>query len=372
MATSYGAIAYSRWLSNPSVVPFFILLLIFSFCQFIRGREKYLILLAACWAMIFHAEVVSALFFLPTLGLIFFLVKPKVPSKKILLVSLLTIGLILSSYLFFEWRHHFLMTQSAYQFFVKKSGFSFGLNLEPLRGLLKEYGFIIFPFQPKVSTVLFIISFAFALYRSLIKKQKKEKKSLLIVIFWLIGTPLTLIFYSHAIHSHFFIALGPAMILLTAYFLNYFLEKKRVIGVIGLGLLLTILANNLWLFKTALPQNRGIAFYGAQEKVTFDNQIKVVDFLYQQAKGEPFRYEALGLPYFLNHAWEYLFGWYGEKKYGYLPEKKETNLVYLIIENKAVEPQFQKHWLKEKKKVLNFLSAKQIGEIEVIKAQKNQ
>ena len=120
-----------------------------------------------------------------------------------------------------------------------------------------------------------------------------------------------------------------------------------------------------------MPENRFIRFYGAQQGVTLGDQKKVVDFIYQDARGEKFRYEALGLPYFLNHAWEYLFSWYGQRRYGYAPEKDDVDLVYYLVERDIIDPPFEKNWLEEKKKVVDFVSQTEVEAITVIRAKRH-
>lgn len=373
MATSYGAIAYSRWLSNPSPVPFFMTLLVYSLYQLTQKKENFFILLAICWAVIFHAEVVAALFFLPSILLVFVFARIKMPRRRILVAGLFSAALILSSYLFFELRHDFLISRNAYRFLIKGANVSLSFNKDIFRIFLEEFEFVILNLRFKMAVLFFLMAFIFLLFRLFTVKSRSEKMSLLIILFWLMGIPLALGFYGHAIHHHFLIGLGPGMILFSSYFLVNLLRKKLPFLLLGFGILAFILINNLFLWETALPENKSIRFYGAQQKLTFDNQIKVIDFVYQDAKGKKFRYEALGLPYFLNHAWEYLFSWYGQKEYHYSPEKEGVDLVYFIIENKIESPEyhrFKESWLEEKELVVDFISETQVNEIAVIRAEK--
>ena len=87
-------------------------------------------------------------------------------------------------------------------------------------------------------------------------------------------------------------------------------------------------------------------------------------------EGKPFRFEALGLPYFLDHAWKYLFAWYGEKKYGCVPDES-ADVVYYLIEV-IDSPDFQlfaKNWLAEKSRVVELGPEIQIEDIRIIKGE---
>lgn len=53
------------------------------------------------------------------------------------------------------------------------------------------------------------------------------------------------------------------------------------------------------------------------------NEMQVVDFVYQKAKGEGF-YVYTYLPSVYDYPYQYLFWWYGRKKYGYVPCEYST------------------------------------------------
>lgn len=56
-----------------------------------------------------------------------------------------------------------------------------------------------------------------------------------------------------------------------------------------------------------------------QQGMILADEKKVLDSIYQDAKGEPFAVKAVTMPLFVNTTWSYLFSWYGQGKYGYLP-----------------------------------------------------
>jgi len=49
------------------------------------------------------------------------------------------------------------------------------------------------------------------------------------------------------------------------------------------------------------------------------SQLAVIDYTYQQAKGEDFAINAVTYPLYYNTYWSYHYPWYGKKTYGYLP-----------------------------------------------------
>lgn len=370
MATSYGAIGYSRWLSNPSPVPFLMTLLVFGLYKIAKGKQNYLVLVALCWALVFHAEVVGAVFLVPFLAPALWLLRPKIKNRKVWLKGAVTVFITLSPYLLFELRHQFLMTTSAARFFFGGKNLSFAFSAEPFEVFLKEFGFWLLPFRINYSTVLFILSLAVFLYCLLTSAKKSEKLSLLAVVLWLLGTPLFLVFYGHAIHPHFFLGAGPAMILLVAYFFSWLWGKGKLGKFLSLLAFSALVGNNLIQWKEALPVNRGVVFYGAGTEITFADQTSAVDYICRDAGGRPFRYEALGVPYFLDHAWRYLFAWYGRKEYHCSPDES-ADLVYYLVED-IDSPEFQlfaENWLIEKSRVANLEPEIQVQDVRIIKGE---
>jgi hypothetical protein len=47
--------------------------------------------------------------------------------------------------------------------------------------------------------------------------------------------------------------------------------------------------------------------------------LQLIDYVYQQAQGQPFSLSTLTTPYGFNTTWSYLFNWYGQGRYGYQP-----------------------------------------------------
>ena len=56
-----------------------------------------------------------------------------------------------------------------------------------------------------------------------------------------------------------------------------------------------------------------------QSGMLWSDQKKIVDYIYQDAAGQPFAVNALSVPLNVNIVWSYVFEQYGAKKYGYLP-----------------------------------------------------
>ena len=57
----------------------------------------------------------------------------------------------------------------------------------------------------------------------------------------------------------------------------------------------------------------------AQSFMLLSDQKKVLDYIYQDSNNKQFAVKAISMPFYINTTWSYLFEWYGQQKYGYLP-----------------------------------------------------
>lgn len=97
-----------------------------------------------------------------------------------------------------------------------------------------------------------------------------------------------------------------------------------------------VIANLLMIFKYS-PHGT-ITAINVQQGMLLSDEKKVIDLVYQDAKGEKFAAKGLTMPLYINTTWSYLYEWYGQKKYGYLPVWGDKNAIgypgNLIVEDR--------------------------------------
>lgn len=111
------------------------------------------------------------------------------------------------------------------------------------------------------------------------------------------------------------VGVSLALLLFGSFILGRIFEKYFVIGVI---LLVLIFANNFNLMQNLNPKGT-IVEIDVQQGMLLGDEKKVLDFLYKDSAGYPFAVKAVTLPFFVDTTWSYLFEWYGQQKYSYLP-----------------------------------------------------
>jgi hypothetical protein len=157
--------------------------------------------------------------------------------------------------------------------------------------------------------VLLIFSFILFLI-----KDVKHRKQITFLLIWL-GANFFLDFFGPPQLYYVGIGLSAGLILYAAYLLTKIFNYKKIIFFFLLGVI--FLSNFLLIFKQN-PKGSIKELY-VQEGMRLKEEKAVIDKIYQDAQGQPFVINALTMPYKIKTTWAYLFNWYGQKKYGYLP-----------------------------------------------------
>ncbi|MDO8514862.1 MAG: hypothetical protein Q7S14_00005, partial [bacterium] len=156
----------------------------------------------------------------------------------------------------------------------------------------------ILPF-PKLLIILFII-FCFL-------KTKSINKPTLFLLIWLSNLIIFQLFATGISGSGFVFA--PSLAAIIILFSNVLSKYKKIILIIFIA---QIWLNFKWLTTSYSPVS-------VQRGVTLTAEEKIIDYTYTQSNNEPFIIITLTNPLYINTNWAYLYEFYGQKKYGYLP-----------------------------------------------------
>jgi 4-amino-4-deoxy-L-arabinose transferase-like glycosyltransferase len=176
----------------------------------------------------------------------------------------------------------------------------------------QEVLYNLFNFWPRIREFL-AIALILTLLFFLIRKTKLRKQMGFLLI-WL-GSNLFLDFFGPPQLYYVSIGLSVGVILFAAWLLMEAFNFKKIVFFFFLTIIL--LSNSLLIFRQN-PKGSMKELY-VQEDMMLKDEKKVLDKIYQDAAGKPFIINALMMPYKIKTTWAYLFNWYGQKKYGYLP-----------------------------------------------------
>lgn len=356
---SYGAIISSHWFANPVFMPLLSVLFWWLILKYKESHSIFYILYSMfCLAAVIHLEIVNALFLIPAVLLYFRLNKIKIPMRH-LIISCLLLVVSCASYALFELRHEFLMTHSLLNALGKTEPTSWLASLKQILGLLNDQVRYYF-FTSINHSFYWLVYFIF-----LIVAWKKDHTRLLFL--WL-SVPIFIIFFLPRFALfHFFLGIYPALFIAAAVILR----EIKIIKIIKVITIITFIVSHLLLWQKNLPLNRFAFFQAGQEGMKISEQIKTIDYLYQQTKKESWSAEFYTIPYFSDQGWRYLLSWYGQKKYGYLPitNGEKTRHFFLVYQEDLGQSWYLNYWLKQKDKTTSLLETRKFGIITVEKRQ---
>lgn len=349
VAFSSPLVNFSTQIWNPNLLPPLMLLSLMIYYLLLKGKIKnvfWWLSLGLISSLTFEMEASFGFFF--TLTMFFALFWRTIKNKKWVSLNFYLLGILLVELprIIFETRHNFLQTKALLQVF--QLGNSTGGDIS----FLKKVGENINLFWLNWSITLgaqntwfSILSLVTILMILLIygRNIKNAQMSLLKILLLILGlTLLGFSLYPRSLWLHYFVGLPLIYLLIFVLAARIFWEKfkhgKKVVALVFI----------IFVFSNARPIGiyqsvREPLFKG--DAAVFRNQIKILDALYQDANGVKFNYIAYTPPLH-SYTWDYLFNWYGQKRYGYKPSVDKVGIYYFIIEPEFEHPQRLQDWLK--------------------------
>ncbi len=342
-------IATQIW--NPNLAPLYVMFFFFCFYKIIDTSNKkkslfWFAFLGVLFGLIIDSEIVFGMLFSLGIFLSFlFLFKKTYEIKN---YSFIAIGffIVLLPRIIFELRHNFLMTNSI---------------LSVLSNTLSHHGGKISSFKPLVAfisleklwnytlardNVLFGVLLLLGTFLGVVffyKKTHGNKKMFLqMILFILLTFFLGLSLFPGDIWGHYTVGI-PVLYIFVFSFAIYktimYFKQTKIFVIILVVVLLIINLNPIQLIDTIKNP------YWEGNVSLYRNQIGVVDYIYKKANKAKFNY-AVYTPPIYDYPYQYIFLWYGNKTYGYVPSKEKASLFFLIMEPDKQNPSRLQAWYK--------------------------
>lgn len=339
---------------NPNIAPLFVLLAFYCLYKIFKNEKqdlRYFFFLGILLALNIDIEILwGILLTLGTILSIFFLHYKKLNLKQILLFVLGAV-LIAAPRIFFELKHGFQMSKSLIAFLTSEDSIEDSITFAQL--VENRVNSFVDMFASSLTfnnqilalvLIIFIIASVILFY----KKSSEIFKKFIITLFtilivFFIGTLL----FGRALWPHYLVGLPIIYIFLFTLSLFMFSMQKRYRYLLVLAVLIIFLLNLDPIRQ--LKSFTGPKFIGNAS--VYRNQLAVVDYAYKEANGKDFKFVAYTPPVF-DYTYRYLFMWYGEKKYNYLPteETKDATYSFFIIEPDPGYEDRPKWWLRDREK----------------------
>lgn len=341
-AVSFYYVQFSGWLSNPTGTFFSLPLFILGLVEYYRGKKWGLPLAFFFLGITIQFELFF-LYMIPTGIVLWLILKPKLPSIKLCLLSIAAFLSATSTMIATEIKYNFSGVKSILtagqlvgdtrsgildhlRIFLESKWEAFYLNFWPQN---KDFG-----------TLIGMFSVLFLAYE--IIKHKKKIETVKINLFLLVLFFSPAIMFILGVHNApwFYIGRPASAILIGAYILSK-LKANFLIAVV----LLFIVVANLTAIKDAY--GLGQPLLEPDKAAILSKQVEVMEYTYKNSGGKPFAINTVTNPLYVNLVWAWNYNWYS-KSYGYKPNwlggdqlppyntletsKGDEELFYLIID----------------------------------------
>lgn len=301
-------VPFSSWMSNPIICLYLtppLLLLIYAYIK--KQSIKKAFFIGLIYGLLIQSQLANLLL-LPSILIYVFVFKVKVKLKNFLSFSG-GLFLSLSSFLLVELNFGGRGIIALYNYLTKSHSGELPDIKFFFSKLFQFFELTVFPFDKFLVVVLMITVFV-----GLVLHFGKAKKPILFLLIWLSNLALFSLFDTGVSHSYFvFIPSIAAGIILVSFVIRQFIHNQLLLGFLVIILVVfQLIKLEGWLRDDFSPA-------AIQRSNTVRIYKKVVDYTYQTAYGEPFIINTVTNPLFVNTTWEYLYEYYGKRKYGYLP-----------------------------------------------------
>ncbi len=366
---------------NPNPVTLLSPLFIYLLVEYLKNNKPGYIVLAWFLAGLFFNFEMNFGVFMPVviLASVVFTKNTKLLKQKWFWIGVGCFIATLLPQVLFDFKHQFIMSKAILRHLSENSGPGFNL-LQRFEIISTSFYNTFLPIlmNHKLLTGVLLFLFIPTIF-GFLKEQKKDTLVLISLIFIFIPF-IGYLFLPVSVNPWHLGGEMAVSIILVAYIL------KRLIGG-GLISKLTSLVLSILIVWFAISNITNF-FINDFRKPSLDpslyrNEITAIDYVYIKAKGQNFKVYTY-LPSVYDYPYQYLFWWYGQKKYGYIPgeyayspnkpqyipsqEKFQgrkddfSGLVFLIKEPDRIG--YRQGWEGEFKN-LEFISKEMLGSLEV-------
>ncbi len=370
--------SYTYWLSNPTLSLFITPLLLLAIWQYISKQNKILaFLIGIGYGLLIQSDFAFAILIL-TIPMYAYLFKLQLVFKNALLF-LLGFGLAITSFVLSYIKFNTNIFKIVLSFLGKDTNSNL-LSPGAVASLTDSViNLLSITFLPFPKTIVFLLLIITLIYRRKILDLNNRLTKFLLV--WLSGIILLFVFNHGSLSAIFFF--GPfvfPLALLVSSTINNLFSKKPYVKYAAL-FVITIFQISLifaWHNKNYSPLTVQNRIYTTLEK-------EIINYTYAQARGKQFVVNSVTNPLYINTTWAYLYEFYGQNKYNYLPfwggrsqtgylgnlpqnPPFDTPLRFLIMEPQAgIEEIWLLKTIYEEDKVSDIVEEKKFGDFTVQK-----
>ncbi len=272
--------------------------------------------------MFFQFEMNFGIFMVPIIvSAIFLSGRWEIIKKLSFWLGIVIFGASLLPQIIFDFKHSHMMSQGVVQY-IRNSAQTrpqYSIVLHYRQQIISEtfYSVLLPVFMNFKPLTIFMTFMGIVLFIiGAINRQLFKDRTVLITYLLILLPFICYILIPVSVNPWHLGAVVAASILLSSYILNKIFTLKGF-GVIGkwilAGLILYISSINLISYVKERQSPGG-------NPSLMKHELAAIDYVYQEAAGKNFRVYSY-LPSVYDYPYQYLFWWYGQRRYGYLPKE---------------------------------------------------
>lgn len=366
---------------NPNPIPLLTPLFIYLFIEYLsKGKPLFIILTWLLAGLFFNFEMNFGIF-TPAILIVSLIITKNLRFLKdrfFWIGVAVFIGTLLPQVLF-DFKHQFIMSKAILKFLSENK--QAGFNIVRRTQIISESFYNVFVatlMNQKLLSLTMLLS-AVPILKKFFAKDNKDTLVMVCLVYIFLPFAIFLVVPVTVNAWHLGGEVVAALILIA-----FILSKLWKINFLG-KIFSIFLSSLLILYSTLNISNH---FLKERQNTNLDpsllkNELNAIDYVYTFAKGATFKVYTY-LPSVYDYPYQYLFWWYGQKKYGYIPgeyryspnkpqyianqdkfEGRKDNisdLIFLIKEPDRIG--YRTAWENDYKDML-FVSKEMIGSIEV-------
>jgi len=307
-AISFEATQYAVWLSNPTIAAFFVPLSYLGLWLWTKEGKGWGVILAGVGlGLSIQAEVFLLYHIVPFT--IWLLIRKEQLNFRSLVNFFVALFFSLLTMIIAEVKFGFRGIIGASSLFASQEGAGVAKGLGDILVLFfnqigKVFAFSTYPGNVGYGGIFVIVLIALTI--ASLRKGKSDTWRLFLLC-WLLSH-LTVVSVGGTSTPFLLVGIGPAVCLLVGINISEWWEKGY--RLLGLAVLLIIIFGNI---------SMGQTIFAIQKDMILSKQLSAIDYTYESAKGNEFSINSLTSPMWINIVWTYLYNWYGEPLYGYVP-----------------------------------------------------
>lgn len=305
-------IAFTMWLSNPTLALFVTPPLFYILWQYLQKQHPIYALLAGFLYGLLIQTNFAFLVMMFSLPIYYVVFKLRFSLRDI---AVFTLGWLVGMLPFFisyiKFQTNIVGIILQFLSHSTEKGFSVGNTATILIDqIVRLFTLTYLPLPALIA--FFLILFVVIKFRKILFANQNDLTKHALI--WLTGLFFLFVFNRGNLSHTFFFApfMYPLAIFVAIILLKLIKDKRILIGaIIGIALLQVGMIHT-WMSKSESPLS-------IQKGMTTYYERHVIDYVFQSAGGQPFVINTITNPLYVNTTWAYWFTMYGQPTYGYVP-----------------------------------------------------